>query len=193
MRKHERKPLTKPKLLRAVQGTYEDTQFLVGAVVDENADFLKGLVRNRSYHIGKKELLREIERSPFIEFPYIPGGHDLILISSRLYVWRDSINHSQTFPETLDVEDFEHCCDRANAHFDVFYRFEHEAGKITFALGDQRRELPIREYSGWAWNLGSTELLCNTISDLERNFRDKDWNPIAVHIGRKALKIKDIV
>lgn len=193
MRKTERKPLTMPKLLRAVQGTYDDAQFLVGTVAEEDADFLQGLVRHRSYHIGKRELLREIERSPFTEFPYIPGGHDLILISSKLYVWRDSINHAQVFPETPNVEGFEHCCDRGNAHFDVFYRFDHEASKITFALGDRRRELPIREYSGWAWNLRSTALLCNTISDLERNFRDKDWNPIAVHIGRKALKINDIV
>lgn len=192
MKKTDKKPISRERLVEAVQNTYMGTRFLVGTAVGDT-DFTQGLARNNASYIGKKELLKEIGRSDFAVFPFAPGGHDLILISKTLYVWAGSINRAQRFPETPDVDGFEHCCDRGNAYFDVFYRIDHEAKKITFALGDQRRELPIREHSGWAWKLSKHELLCNVISDLERNFRDKDWNPIAVHIGRKALHIKDAV
>lgn len=186
-------PVARAKLLSAMQNIPEDAKLLVGIAVHENEDFLQGLCLNRSQFIPKAQILTEINASSFQEFPSIPGNEELLLITPRLYVWKNSINHSQRFPATPEAESFIHVVDKGNPYYDIFFRLDKERKKITFALGSMKKELPVIEYSGWCWKPTEKGLLCTNIDKLEKDFLDPFWNPIAVDVGRKVLKIKPAV
>ena len=100
-RKKTATPVTRRQLLAAVENTPEDAMFLAGLAVNEHEDFLKGLCLNRSRYFTRAQVLEQIERSAFQVFPAIPGFDDHLLLTPRLYVWKDSINRSQRFPATL--------------------------------------------------------------------------------------------
>lgn len=186
-------PVARDDLLQAISQTYDDSRFLIGTTDDPSINYLNGLARNRSVYIGKGQLLQALTESSWMQFPLMPGFMDRIVLSERMFVYKQDINHSQVMPSTPDVDGFTYCQDRFHPHYDIFYRFDHDAQQITFALGNRRKTLPLGEYSGWAWKLARDRLLCSSSHLLEQAFQDPFWNPIAVAIGRKALKIKPAI
>ncbi len=186
-------PVARTKLLSAMRNIPEDAKLLVGIAVQENEDFLQGLCLNRSQFFTKAQVLGEISASSFQEFPSVPRHDDYLLITPGLYVWKQSINHSQQFPETPEPESYTHVADKGNPYYDIFFRLDRERKTITFALGDMKKEIPVIEHSGWCWKPSAKGLLCSDIDHLEQDFLDPFWNPIAVDIGRKVLDIKPAV
>lgn len=192
-RKKTATPVTRRQLLAAVENTPEDAMFLAGLAVNEHEDFLKGLCLNRSRYFTRAQVLEQIERSAFQVFPAIPGFDDHLLLTPRLYVWKDSINRSQRFPATLAADTYTHVQDKANPYYDIFFRMDKERKTVTFALGERKKEIPVTEHTEWCWKLTRRGLRCQNMERLEQSFLDPLWNPIAVHIGRKALGIKPAV
>lgn len=188
-----KEPVPRYQLLYAVQNTPEDARFLVGIAVHEHEDFLNGLYLNRSQHVTKQQLLEQIEKSDFQMFPSIPGFDNHLLITPRFYVWTDSINQSQRFPDTPEADIYTHVVSRYNPYYDIFFRLDMEQKTITFALGDRKKSLPVVEHTEWCWKPTPQGLLCGDIDCLEQNFLDPFWNPIAVTIGRKVLNIKPTI
>ena len=186
-------PVTRGRLLAAVENTPEDAMFLVGIAVNEHEDFLKDLCLHRFQHFSRAQVLEQIERSAFQVFPAIPGFDDHLLLTPRLYVWKDSINRSQRFPATLAADTYTHVQDKANPYYDIFFRMDKERKTVTFALGERKKEIPVTEHTEWCWKLTRRGLRCQNMERLEQSFLDPLWNPIAVHIGRKALGIKPAV
>lgn len=186
-------PVTRGRLLAAVENTPEDAMFLVGIAVNEHEDFLKGLCLYRSQRFTKAQVLEQIEHSAFQVFPAIPGFDDHLLLTPRLYVWKDSINRSQRFPAMPEADTYTHVQDKSNPYYDIFFRMDNERKTITFALGEMKKEIPVTEYTEWCWKLTRSSLHCQNMELLEKSFLDPFWNPIAVHIGRKALEIKPAV
>lgn len=192
----QKKPITpvpRYKLLCALQNIPDDAPLWIGTAVNEGEDFLNGLCLNRSSKVTKAQLLAAINASDFCEFPLMPGYDSHLLITPRLYVFKDSINHSQRFPATPEAENYTHVMDKCNPYHDIFFRLDKEHKRITFALGDLKKELPVREYSGWCWKPTRNGLLCDNMDRLEKNFLDPFWNPIAVTVGRQILKIKPVI
>lgn len=181
------------RLLCAIQNTPEDAQFLTGAAVHEQENFLNGLCLNLSQYLTRSQLSEQIANSEFQMFPSIPGFDDHLLITPRLYVWKDSINCSQCFPATPEAEAYTHVVDSGNPCHDIFFRLDRVQKTITFALGDVKKTLPVVEHTGWCWKPTRRGLLCQDIDRLEQNFLDPFWNPIAVTIGRKVLNIKPVI
>ena len=186
-------PVMRERLLAAVENTPEDAMFLAGLAVNEHEDFLKGLCLNRSRYFTRAQVLEQIERSAFQVFPAIPGFDDRLLLTPRLYVWKDSINRSQRFPATLAADTYTHVQDKSNPYYDIFFRMDNERKTIVFALGERKKEISVTEHTEWCWKLTRRDLRCQNMERLEQSFLDPFWNPIAVHIGRKALGIKPAV
>ena len=186
-------PVARGRLLAAVENTPENAKFLVGLAVNEWEDFLNGLRLNRSQYFTRAQVLEQIERSAFQVFPAIPGFDDHLLLTPRLYIWKDSINRSQRFPATPEVDTYTHDQDKSNPYYDIFFRMDNERKTIVFALGERKKEIPVTEYTEWCWKLTKRGLRCQNMERLEQSFLDPFWNPIAVHIGRKALGIKPAV
>jgi len=193
MRKVKRTSVGRQDLLRAIQNTYEDTRFLVGIGVAEDCDFFKGSQVNRSARYTKRELLEAIQNSSLQVFPTVPGFEDRIVISRNLYLGIRTVNESQIYPDTPDVDGFTHCICCYNAHYDIYYLFDHERKGITFALGDFRKTVPLVEHSGWSWKAMRNAVKCMSSDYLEQSFQDELWNPIAVRIGRYVLGIKPAI
>nr|WP_325178223.1 hypothetical protein [uncultured Oscillibacter sp.] len=181
------------RLLAAVENTPEDALFLAGLAVNEHEDFLKGLCLNRSRYFTRAQVLEQIERSAFQVFPAIPGFDDHLLLTPRLYVWKDSINRSQRFPATPEADTYTHVQGKSNPYYDIFFRMDTERKTIVFALGERKKEISVTEHTEWCWKLTRRDLRCQNMERLEQSFLDPFWNPIAVHIGRKALGIKPAV
>lgn len=186
-------PVPREKLLRAMRNIPDDASFLCGMAVNDGEDFLQGLKLNRSQFLSKAQLMAEINGSSYQEFHHVRGHDDDLLITPRLYVWKDSINHSQRFPATPGAEQYTHVQDRGNPYYDIYFYLNRERKTITFALGDRKMELPVIEYSGWCWKPTARGLLCMDIDKLEQDFLDPFWNPIAVNVGRNVLKIRPAV
>ncbi len=110
--------------------------------------------------------------------------YDCLLISPRLYVWKNSVNHSQCFPPTPEADTYTHIVDKCNPYHDIFFRLDREHKTITFALGDRKKSLPVVEHTGWCWKPTRKGLLCQDIEKLNQDFCGADWNPIAVTVGR---------
>ena len=186
-------PVMRERLLAAVENTPEDALFLAGLAVNEHEDFLKGLCLNRSRYFTRAQVLEQIEHSAFQIFPAIPGFDDHLLLTPKLYVWKDSINQSQRFPATPAADTYTHVQDKSNPHYDIFFRMDRARKTITFALGEKKKEIPVIEYTEWCWKPTAKGLLCVDMDRLERDFCGQDWNPIAVTVGRKVLNIKPAV
>ena len=185
--------LSRVKLLSAVQNTYDDAHFLVGIGLDENTDFRKGPTVNRSLYVSKQELLETIAASDYKQFRSMPTSPYDIVLLPYFFVYKHSINESQIFSETPDIQDFQHYADISNPHFDVYCKFDHAAKTITFALAGRRVTLPLVEGTGWVWKVEPGRILCSSTEHLELHFQEELWNPIAVHIGRQVLEIKDVI
>ncbi len=186
-------PIPHYKLLGALQNIPDDAPLWTGTAVNEGEDFLHGLCLNRSGKMTKAQLLAAINASDFCEFPPMSGYDSYLLITPRLYVFKDSINQSQRFPTTPDAESYTHVVDKSNPYYDIFFRLDRENKTITFALGVLKKELSVVEYSGWCWKPTRNGLLCQNMEQLEKNFLDPFWNPIAVTVGRKVLKIRSVI
>lgn len=186
-------PVMRERLLAAVENTPEDALFLAGLAVNEHEDFLKGLCLNRSRYFTRVQVLEQIERSAFQVFPAIPGFDDHLLLTPRLYVWKDSINRSQRFPAMPEADTYTHVQGKSNPYYDIFFRMDTERKTIVFALGERKKEISVTEHTEWCWKLTRRDLRCQNMERLEQSFLDPFWNPIAVHIGRKALGIKPAV
>lgn len=193
MAKRKRVAVNRQDLIRAVKNTYDDTEFLVGIGVDEGCDFFTGLQVNRSVLYSKAQLLDAIQGSTLQVFPTLREFDERIVLNSRLYLSLCAINESQIQPETPDVEGFTHCVCRYNPHYDIYYQFDHERKRITFALGELRKEVPLLEHSGWSWKAMRNAVKCMDSDYLEKSFQDEFWNPIAVRIGRYVLGVKPAI
>lgn len=192
-KKKPAEPVPRYRLLCAIQNTPEDAQFLTGVAVHEQENFLNGLCLNRSRYVTRQQLLEQIENSDFQMFPSIPEFDDHLLITPRLYVWKDSINQAQCFPHTPESDIYTHVVDKGNPYYDIFFRLDREQKTISFALGDMKKCLPVVEHTEWCWKPTRKGLLCQNIDRLEKDFLDPFWNPIAVAIGRKVPKIKPAI
>ncbi len=187
------RPVARGQLLEAVRNVPEDARFLVGLAVNGHEDFLSGLCLNRSEFFTRAQILQQIADSDFQEFPTIPGFDSDLMLTPRLYVWKDSINQSQRFPATPQADTYTHVTDRCNPYHDIFFRLDRTQKTITFALGEKKKEIPVVEHTGWCWKPSKNGLLCQDMDLLERQFCGMDWNPIAVTIGRRVLRIKPAV
>lgn len=186
-------PISREYLIRAVENTYDDAEFLIGQAVNDADSFFTGVCCNRSAFWSKGKVLAAIHDSPLEEFFSVPGNADDIVINEHLYIWRDSINKAQILPETIDVDGFTHVHEKRNPHYDIYFKFDHDQKKITFALGEHSKTLSVEEHTEWAWKPTRKSILCMNSEKLERDFLDDFWNPIAVRIGRKVLGIKNAV
>lgn len=186
-------PVPRYKLLCAVQNIPEDALLWTGTAVNETEDYLNGLCLTHHNKTSKAQLIAEINASDFCEFPTMLGHDSYLLITSRLFVFKSSINQSQQFRPTPEADTYTHITDRSNPYYDIFFRLDREHKTITFALGDLKKELPVVEHSEWCWKPTRNGLLCQDIDRLEKNFLDPFWNPIAVTVGRQVLKIKPVI
>ena len=186
-------PVSRARLLHAMENIPDDVNFLCRMAINDGEDFLKGLRLNRPLRLTKAQVLAEINASSFQAFPCIPGFEDQLLLTPRLYVWKESINRSQRFPATPGAERYTHVQDKGNPYYDIYFRLDRERKTIIFALGNKLKEVPVIEHTEWSWQPTREGLLCQDIDRLEQYFLDPHWNPIAVDIGRKVLKIKPII
>lgn len=191
--KQKNTSITRSQLLCAMENVPEEATLWCSKAVNDGEDFLKGLCLNSSHRFTKAQVMAEINSSTFQEFPFLPGDNDYILLTPRLRIWRQSINQSQQFPAPPDAESYSYVQDRANPYYDIYFRIDREKQTITFALGDKKREIPLVISGSYVWKLTAKNLVCNGMDSLEKNFFDPFWNPIAVMIGRKVLKIKPVV
>lgn len=88
---------------------------------------------------------------------------------------------------------YHHTAERGNPHYDIYFKFDHAAKTVTFALGGEKKVVPLEEYTGWSWKLTGTKLLCGTSFELEKTFLDEFWDVVPVNLGRKVLRIKDVI
>lgn len=186
-------PVCRERLLRAVENTHDEATFFIGIAVDQKDNFLKGLQRNHSELVTKQKLLEVILNSPFDQIPRMPWYEHYLVLSEHEYVSRNSINEAQVFPQTPNVDGFIHAADLGRPWYDVYYQIDCTNRVITFALGSQRRTIPLEEHARWAWKLTRTTLRCTTIERLAQSFQDDFWSPLPVRIGREALHIADVI
>ncbi len=186
-------PVPRTRLLRAMENVPDDAPLWCGVAVNDGEDFLQGLCLHKSERSTKARVLAEIKASDFQEFPSDPEYGRYLLITPRLYIWRDDINRSQRFPATPEAEQYVHVQDKRNPYYDIYFRLDKKRKTITFALGGRKKELPVIEHSGWCWKPTKKGLFCSDMDALERDFLDPFWNPIAVDIGRKVLNIRSVV
>lgn len=186
-------PICRERLLQAVESTYDQASFLIGTAVEREDNFLNGLRRHRGEFISKQHLMEIASKSHFTQFPSMPEFESYLVLSERQYVLRDSINEAQVFPQTPNVDGFIHAIGLKRPWYDVYYQIDAANRTITFALGNSRKTLLLQEHTGWAWKLTRSALLCNTAEQLAQVFQDDFWNPIAVLLGRKALRIADVI
>ena len=88
-------PVTRDKLLRAVENIPDGACLWTGHAVNPNNDFARGLCLHRSERMGKGQVVAEINASQFQRFSTVPGHDDYLLLTPRLYVSKDDINQSQ--------------------------------------------------------------------------------------------------
>ena len=186
-------PVTRAKLLSAIENIPDGASLWTGHAVNPDEDFTRGLRLNRSERMTKERVLAEIEASKFQAFPIMPEHDDYLLLNPRLYVWKDSINQSQRFPAAPDAERYTHVVDKGNPFHDIYFRLDWERRTITFALGLMKKEVPVIEGTEWCWKPTRKGILCQDIKKLEQNFLNPFWNPIAVNVGRSVLGVKPVV
>ena len=187
------RPVSREQLLQAVGNTYDDARFLMGMATRLEENFLQGLCRHRCEFWSKVQLLEAIFESKQMEYSGVPNHDEHLLLSDRLYVCRSSINKAQIFPKMEDAEGYHHTAERGNPHYDIYFKFDHAAKTVTFALGGEKKVVPLEEYTGWSWKLTGTKLLCGTSFELEKTFLDEFWDVVPVNLGRKVLRIKDVI
>lgn len=192
MKSKVRKRISKEQLLKAIDATYDDSNFLICVGQETGKSFFEGLYCNRSYWYSKTELIQLITNSNYNEFLPIPGHDDCLAISEKHYIFIPSIDETQEYSITANVDDFTHLVSKCNKHYDVYYRINRNDETITFALGTFRRTLPLICNTGWVWKLESTRLLCSDIDFFDKSFQDPFWRDRAIWLGRKALKIKSV-
>ena len=185
--------VSREQLLEAMENTYEDARFLIGASTAKDSDFKNGLVRHTSEFWSKEQVLKAISESKETDFCRVPGHEDYIVLNSHLSLYRGSINQEQVFSQPAVADDFTHIYGKGQPHYDVYLKFDHEEKTITFALGNSRKTLKLIEHTEWAWKLTATSLLCGTSEALERSFLDDFWHRWVVRLGRAAMGIKDII
>ena len=116
-KKKQVEPVPRYQLLCAIQNTPEDARFLMGIAVNEHEDFLNGLCLNKSRHFTRCQLLDQVERSDFQMFPSILERDNHLLITPRLYVWKNSINHCPWWSEkSLPVVEHTDWCWKPTIH-----------------------------------------------------------------------------
>ena len=185
--------VSRARLLEAMENTYEDARFLIGASSAKDSDFKKGLVQHTSEFWSKEQVLKAISESGATDFCSVPGYEDYLVLNSHLVLYRGSINQEQVFPQLADADDFTHIYSKGQPHYDVYLKFDHGEKTITFALGNSRKTLKLIEHTEWAWKLTETSLLCGTSEALERSFLDDFWYSWVIQLGRAALEIRDII
>lgn len=185
-------PVSKAKLLAAVENTYNDSRFLIGQRVDEKGDFFKGLCLNRSTFWQKEELLEFIRTSPPEEFPAIPDHPDLLVLSSTVNIWRDSIDDNQVY-QTDPPPGYHHVAEQGNPHYEMYFQVDHEKKTISFCLGDLKRTLLLKEHTDYCWKPTKTHIYCATSEWLERSLLDPFWSRTVVHLARHVLRIKSAI
>lgn len=186
-------PVTRAKLLSAVENIPDEAPLWTGSPLFLEDDFMKGPCTVRCKLITKEQVLAEITVSQFETFPAFPERDDYLLLNPRLYVWKDSINQSQRFPAVPDAERYTHVVDKGNPWYDIYFRLNRAQKTVTFALGLMKKEVPVVEGTEWCWKPTRKGILCQDIDRLEKNFLDPFWNPIAVNVGRKVLGIKPVI
>lgn len=192
MKSKVEKSISKEQLLKAIDATYDDSNFLVCVGQETGKSFFEGLYCNRSCQHSKAELIQLITNSNYNEFFPIPGHDDCLAISEKHYVFIPNIDEAQEYPITTNADDFIHLVCEHNKHYDVYYRINRNDETITFALGTFRRTLPLICNTGWVWKLESTRLLCSDIDSFDKSFRDPFLRDRAIWLGRHALKIKSV-
>jgi len=193
LRKEVEHPVMREQLIRAVLNTYGDAAFHVGIGVEPDCNFFAGLKCNSYAHYSRDQLLEAIQLSPLLSFPPMPDTLDKLVINEKLYLYKPSVNDAQVYTAPENADKYVHCVCRYNPHYDIYYLFDHERKRITFALGELQMEVPLVEYSGWAWKATRKYVKCVSSENLEQSFRDDFWNPIAVRIGRYVLGIKPVI
>ena len=187
-------PVAKRDLMTAIMNTYNDARFLVGVNVGDGKSYMDGLTTTKHEWRTKDELLALVKESPFDPFPCLKGFEkEDIIINPSLIAYKSCINQSQMFESTPGAEEYNHCCYEANAHYDVYFHFDHEKKTVVFALGSRKKEVPLREHTGWAWKYGKSVLSCMNSKDLERTFLDPFWSGRMIPLGRKYLGIKPVI
>lgn len=185
-------PVSKARLLAAVENTYDDSRFLVGQRVDENGDFFKGICLTKSAFWRRNDLLDFIRSSPLENFPAMPDHPDLLVLSSTLNVWRDSIDNNQVY-QTTPPPGYHHVISRGNPHYDMYFQIDHVKKTISFCLGELTRTLILEEHTEYCWKPTRTHIYCGDSAWLERDFLDPFWSNVAVKIARQVLGIKQAI
>ena len=187
------RPVSCEQLLKAVGNTYDDARFLMGRATRPEENFLHGLCWHSSEFWSKVQLLKAISESNQKEYCGVPDRDEHLLLNDRLYVCRNSINKAQIYPKMENAEGYHHTAERGNPHYDIYFKFDHAAKTVTFALGGKKKVVPLEEYTGWSWKLTRTKLLCGTSFELEKTFLDEFWDVLPVNLGRKVLRLKDVI
>ena len=184
--------LFKTALLQAVENTYDNSRFLMGYGLKDDCDFRNGLSLNRHDKVSKNELLELIRHEALDEIISIPDHVDSLVLTPKMYVFRDNINDNQVI-RTSAPEDYYHSVCKYNANLDVYIKLDKVKKTISFLLGDTEKTLALEEYSGFVSKPSGKRLMCVTADDLERHILDEFWNPRMIRIGRYILHIKPAV
>ena len=185
-------PVSKTKLLSALENTYDDSRFLVSQRLDEDGDFFKGLCLNRSAFWSRSELMGFVKRSPLEECSGMPEFPDHLVLSSDIYVWRESVNHNQVYL-TDPPAGYHHVAGRGTPHYDMYFQIDHEEKTISFCLGTLSRTLLLAEYTDYCWKPTKTHICCGTSKWLEHEFLDPFWSDTAVYVARQVLGVKPAI
>lgn len=185
-------PVSRVKLIEAINKTYADTKLYLGECVDEERDFSTGLCRNSSKLVLRDSVLEWLHSDFSDSYPIMPE-HNFLILSPRLYVSRDSVNQNQrldTRPD--DVDGYHHVV--SHQHYEVYFRIDHDAKIISFRLGHYQKTLDIVVDAAWAWKVQRKKLIkCMNIEHLEKSWTDPFWAGWVVDIGWKVLEIKPII
>lgn len=185
-------PISKARLLAAMQNTYEDARFLIGRRAGNDGNFFVGLCRNKPESCDKTVLLDLAKECPLEAIPCMPEFPDKLVLSTDVYVWKPLINQNQRF-DSERLPGYCHVADRGCPHHDIQFKIDHAKKTISFYLGGKERTVTLVEHSGYCWKPGRAQIFCMDASHLEQNLLDPFWSQIALQIGRRVLGIKPVI
>lgn len=183
---------TKEQLIKAIQNTYEDSEFMAYFCVDKEKDFTR---RNCCYSSGmlsRNDVLKLIYNSQELFFQFQDKKHLKVQLNPKLLICTGSIRDNQIY-HTIPPEGYHHIFWESLPHHEVYFKINHDQKTISFRLGSYFRTLKIREHTVHKCKLLTDSVNCSTTYQLEEVLLSSCGNRYGVDLGRNALQIKHIV
>jgi len=185
----------KQQLLNTLS-TAREAKYMISKVVSEDKDkdinIIERICTNSSHFITKTELIALINQYEESQINRCKWDDEHIALGNDCWIYTNTINESQNYI-TEDIQNYtKHDC-KYNPSYYVYIKMDKDYNTISFKLGNKEKTLNLIYNTEFVSKPVKNELWCSDFERLKKDIEDDFWNPRMIDLGRKVLKIKDVI